>query len=253
MKKLRFFDSLKFVVAAIVCAFILNVAHADTTINSVIAYGKTEQSATPTPTNPVPIMTNNGVLKLGKNLFNENTVTRNYFYNDSGVYTQNNNTFTSDKIPMRAGTPVTFSRGTYKAGVYLRIHAFDSNNNWISMVAKSNSELSLSATGTTPNNTAYIRVCGSKAGNQDVIDPNVQVELGPTATAYEPYGTVIADGLTETIRDSAGHTATAQMLLGLNDTYRDEQNINTGAITRKVGVKVLDGTENWQWAGTSVW
>ena len=125
MKKLRLFDSLKFVVAVVTATFILNVAHADTSINSVIAYGKTEQSATPTPTNPVPIMTNNGVLKVNS------------------------------------------------------------------------------------------------------------------------QGQIYVDGLTETIRDSANHTATAQMLLGLNDTYRDEQNINTGAITRKVGVKVLDGTENW--------
>jgi hypothetical protein len=38
------------------------------------------------------------------------------------------------------------------------------------------------------------------------------------------------------------------MLLGINDTYRDEQNINTGAITRKVGVKVLNGTENWEYS-----
>lgn len=44
-----------------------------------------------------------------------------------------------------------------------------------------------------------------------------------------------------------GGTATAEMLLKVGD-YQDEQEILSGAVTRKVGVKVFDGTEN---VGTS--
>ena len=107
MKKLRLFDSLKFVVAAIVCMFILNVAHADTSINSVIAYGKTEQSATPTPTTPVPIMTNNGVLKVNPNLFNQNDVINGYVNGSTGSKVTAHSSTKTFIIPCKPGTKYT--------------------------------------------------------------------------------------------------------------------------------------------------
>lgn len=172
----------------------------------------------------------------GKNLFDENDVILGYFYNDSGTYTSNNVTYTSGKIPMNAGTTVTFSRGLAVAGVYLRIHAFDSNDNWIGLVAKSSTATDLSCTGTTPANTSYIRVCGAKkAAPSTEIDHECQVELGSTATEYAPYYN--------------GDTATAEMLLKVSN-YVDEQEILSWNITRKVGVQVFDGTENWKSAVT---
>lgn len=172
----------------------------------------------------------------GKNLFDENDVILGYFYNDSGTYISNNVTYTSGKIPMNAGTTVTFSRGLAVAGVYLRIHAFDSNDNWIGLVAKSSTATDLSCTGTTPANTSYIRVCGAKkAAPSTEIDHECQVELGSTATEYAPYYN--------------GDTATAEMLLKVSN-YVDEQEILSWNITRKVGVQVFDGTENWKSAVT---
>ena len=41
-----------------------------------------------------------------------------------------------------------------------------------------------------------------------------------------------------------GGTATAEMLLKVGD-YQDEQSVTSGAVTRNIGVLVLDGTENW--------
>ena len=63
----------------------------------------------------------------------------------------------------------------------------------------------------------------------------LQIELGSTATTYEPYYN--------------GGTATAERLLKVG-TYQDEQSVIDGEVTRKVGIKVLDGTENWQYAST---
>ena len=60
-------------------------------------------------------------------------------------------------------------------------------------------------------------------------------------SAYEVY----ADGTTETVKDSLDNTATAEMLLAVSENYRDVQEVLTGAITRNVAVKVLDGTEDW--------
>ena len=60
---------------------------------------------------------------------------------------------------------------------------------------------------------------------------SLQIEKGSTATEYQPY--------------YEGGTATAEMLLKVSD-YQDVQEILSGAVTRNVGVKVLDGTEaNW--------
>ena len=57
----------------------------------------------------------------------------------------------------------------------------------------------------------------------------MQVEVGADATDHVPY--------------IAPHTASAVDLFGVGD-YADTQDIVSGAITREVGIKVLDGTEN---------
>ena len=55
---------------------------------------------------------------------------------------------------------------------------------------------------------------------------------------------VYTDGTIETLQDSTGLTAEVQNLLGTSN-YQDIQSILDGAITRNVGVKVLDGNEEW--------
>ena len=59
---------------------------------------------------------------------------------------------------------------------------------------------------------------------------------------------IYTDGTVETIKDSLNNTATAEMLLKVGD-YQDVQSIIDGVVTRKVGVKVLDGTEDWTASG----
>lgn len=49
--------------------------------------------------------------------------------------------------------------------------------------------------------------------------------------------------------DTTGSSATCQNLLSVGNS-KDMQNITNGAITRNVGIKVLDGTEDWQDHGT---
>jgi len=253
MKKLRLFDSLKFIVAVVVATFILNVAHADTTINSVIAYGKTEQSGTPTPTAPVPIMTNNGVLKVRPNLYGGTyysiMVATSKAYSPIAIQ---GDSWTADGtrrgiakiIKVKPNTTYTFSYSSIQGANYFNVTEYASIED---MSSYSNAiKASDNTTFTTSANTNYllIGVWGypTPAAGTVISVTNPQLEQGSTATT-----SIYADGMVETIRDAAGHTATAQMLLGINDTYRDEQNINTGAITRKVGVKVLDGTETTTW------
>jgi len=250
MKKLHVFDSLKFVRAmfvAVATAFILNVAHADTTaIQSVIAYGKTEQSGTPTPTNPVPIMTNNGVLSLTPSLLRMPT------YEEASKKSQVVNYF---NIPIKLEPNTKY----YLSTRYL--NGYESKGKTIFVIVTANASL----------NEKYLRIAHKTAGILNGVlttgdsgflylrinagvDKNLYNELLANSIVQLVKGTsakpsVYANGLTETIRDSAGHTARAEMLLGLDDEYRDEQNITTGAITRRVGVKVFDGTEAFTVSG----
>lgn len=55
---------------------------------------------------------------------------------------------------------------------------------------------------------------------------------------------IYTDGTVETIEDIIGNTATAEMLLKLGD-YQDVQEILSGGVTRNIGIKILDGTEDW--------
>ncbi len=68
-----------------------------------------------------------------------------------------------------------------------------------------------------------------------------------TFTAGNPVSDpveIYTDGTVETIKDSLNNPATVEMLLKVGD-YQDEQEILSGAVTRNVGVLVLDGTEDW--------
>lgn len=57
--------------------------------------------------------------------------------------------------------------------------------------------------------------------------------------------------LSVTATGATPQTASVQTLYAVGD-YADTQNIISGAVTRRVRVKVLDGTEDWTWSSTRV-
>lgn len=67
----------------------------------------------------------------------------------------------------------------------------------------------------------------------------------PTTSGYDNTHYIIyTDGTVETIEDTIGNTATAEMLLKVGD-YTDVQEIISGGVTRKCKVLVCNGTEDW--------
>ena len=91
-------------------------------------------------------------------------------------------------------------------------------------------------TATAPEGANYAVFCCANATSATEFSWTwAQAEDGSTATDYEPY--------------YDGGTATAEMLLSIGD-YTDVQEILSGDVTRKVGVKVFDGTENWTWSAS---
>ena len=176
----------------------------------------------------------------GKNLFDPTKVLFGYYrdFSTGNKRTSSANFMSSDDgyIPCLPNTAYTFvgtnkTDGTYSK--YNTIYFFDSAKNYL---GASSYQISQPTTGTTPSNCRYLQVRSNpldtvSASIQDVFQQfNWQLELGSTVTDYEPYATP--------------QTASVPTLLGVGDD-KDEAELIQGIKTGKVGVKVLNGTENW--------
>ena len=207
-------------------------------ISSVTVAGLVEQNGTPTPTAPIDIVSNNGVLRASVNEFDASAVTNGYFYNADLEWVANSSVYTTDYMKTVKGKyTLTVNRvASQTATVNVRINLFNANN-----VIQSQTVIPITPETTEftyevdiPDGISYVRI----STNPAMI----------TITDFRNSKPIYTDGEVETIGDSANHTATVATLLGVGD-YRDTQNINTGAITRNVGVKVFDGTEGFVLAG----
>lgn len=150
-------------------------------------------------------------------------------------YTSTGGTSTSDtfagtgrKIPCNAGEKYTVSFGGFTtsgiSGVFVNTWKTDGTFNM---------RQAISSSGTTtyqiPAGVGMVNFTLYKTGGSVIDDTAwLQVELGASATDYVPY--------------VAPQTASAENLLQVG-TYADEQDLITGEVTRKVGVKVLTGEE----------
>ncbi len=245
-------------------------------ISSVTVVGATEQNGTPTPTNPVNIKTNNGVLKSANfnqvvygghnNRFGVNCAFDNGVFSVTGTITSTySNCITAYDNSMIIGNVYYLKRSIVENpnNVNFRIGMLNQSapNNWSSgFFTATSTGVSAGIYGATTN-TNFDGVkfrfqvfdltkmfgAGKEPATVEEADNMIAKVYGAQMDYYPAtIGTpkIYVDGTVETIADSANHTATVATLLGVGD-YRDTQNINTGAITRKVGVKVLDGTEGW--------
>lgn len=199
----------------------------------------------PSPDYPLDINCNNGILKngiYGKNLFDE------VWQKDKGTSTQQatwgqvvnaNGWSVSNLIPVEEGKKYTIAYSTSIGQQYAFYYNADGT-----MQSNYNSTTVSTLTVTIPSGAEYIRIQCNKSGT--IVDNiNTQVEQNDSATPYEPYKFgIYTDGIVETIKDSLNNTATCEDLLKVG-TYVDTQDILTGLVTHNIGVKVLDGTEDW--------
>lgn len=178
-------------------------------IVEITQYGKAEQDDTPTPSTPVDIKCNNGVIKWGvsgTNLLDmaeENIYLRHYI-NDSGEENSNNQNFYNTKfISVKPNTTYTLfvSQPVY----YLSIMEHDSNKGFLQRILDGNSnEKHSGITFRTSADTAYILI-GSNPNRtplsmDDVTSINWMLNEGSAALPYEPYTEgVIADGTPEVL------------------------------------------------------
>ena len=163
--------------------------------------------------------------------------------------------FYTDMMPVKPNTSyVCFGRNktTNTISNYNRIAWYTSDGTWIRNSTYTQGTV---GTDTSPSNAAYARFhcnINSSTVTQELIDSyNWVFQQGTQEVPYEPFinieGGIYTDGIVETVADNLSNTATAEMLLQVGD-YQDTQEVLSGHITRNVGIKVLDGTENWQLA-----
>lgn len=158
----------------------------------------------------------------GNNLIDLSAVTDGYYYDAQGNYTSLSAARLTDYIPVEAGKDVKiyFKSLSTISTLNVRINIFNSNKVWQSQEVLSLESLSDGTKIITPTYNGYIRVSGNYSGG------------------------AIVDWNAASITESLG-SATTEMLLAFDTTRIDEQEIISGVITRKVGVIVFDGTENW--------
>ena len=213
------------------------------TTTDLVADGNT----VPTPDTPMDIVCNNGVLKvnsqgqiyadwttetiqvIGKNLFD--TQWQVGIYNTTtGEFTPTANRIcNTNMILIKPSTSYTVSCPDCELASGMRWVFYDKNKNFISAITNG------ATTVTTPSSAKYINFYIANSLTVDTA-PDLQLEQGSTATTYETYYN--------------GGTATAEMLLKVWD-YQDVQSIIDGSVTRNVGIKVFNGTENWDTGSSS--
>lgn len=113
----------------------------------------------------------------GKNLFDKDNALLNTTVNENGLFETSNSSNCSNYIPVQYGKTYTRSNNGTPFGV--RYHLYDSNKNWLGYVDATTTGLIV------VNNSSakYVAFAISKTVNL----ANVQLELGSTATPYEPY------------------------------------------------------------------
>ena len=172
--------------------------------NYVKAYGGCEQTGTPSPDNIMPIVCNNGVLKV-KNLFDADTIYSSYKQPDgSFVMTGSNANQTKKYIPEElVGKQLTFSayirKTTDSAITNVRVQAVIENQSKNGNNINSETYTQSTVTFTPTSTTDYIHITYSTPPSSTMQVKDIQLETGSSATTYVPYGQVIADGTVEKI------------------------------------------------------
>lgn len=224
-------------------------------------FGKTVQNGTPTPDAPAALESigDSGsvtVTACGKNLISDNWVQGMLSTTDGKTISANDYWVTnSDYIPVSSNLAYSFSADSPNRS---QIFFYDVNKEFLS----SRAPLADSSTSvvTISDNVKYVRFAYNYSGATETITPEqmgvthyLQLELGSTATAYEPYTATTAtvstpNGLPGIPVESGGNYAdsTGQQWIC------DEVDFEKGVYVQRVGKLILTGEETLHtWSGAA--
>lgn len=230
-------------------------AKADSIV-SLIVDGGCQQNGTPTPAAPIAIKCNKGNIAygvLGKNLLevkDENIVVGKYI-NNAGVVTASlPNLYFQRFVAVKASTAYTLS--TSETLNYANFMEYDASGAFIkrTLYGSSGTPAGKAVTHTMGDTTAFV-IVGSNVNSvkypeitkEDVKAIEWMFCEGSAAKAYEAYRAGYSYDGDDVISIEGGASASADVLLGVTE-YADRQDVVKGEITRKVGIKVFDGSES---------
>lgn len=223
----------------------------------VKAYGWLEQSKTPTPNDPATLTCNNWVLKASGNILDmseENIVLWKYIDNSWNVQDSPQNFYNSKYIPVAKDT--VYTRSTDKNVKYVSIMEYDINKTFIKRTLFNNgSSWKNSWSLTMWSTTAFVLLWSNPLAIEltmdDIFAIDRQFGKGSVPTARPEYW-IYADGTQEVIEDSLWNSGIVENLLQIASD-KDEQELLTWNIVRKVWVKILDWSENRTKVSSQLW
>ena len=236
------------------CNKLYNTADVTAEVDDISVTFTTGEQTVPSPYSQLPIMCNNGELKWngtsvvavgtpevltvgGQNLVDLTAVTNGYYYDPNGVLMAADVARLSGYIPVRAGQKYTAYVKAQQGGAAsnVRCNMFNTEKVWKSqsvfVVTSGNSAVST----ITPAADGFLRVSANYTGTGAKVDwSTLQIVRGEytlsTMPSYQSY--------------VEPQTSSVENLLAVGD-YKDVQELISGLLTHKVGVKILDGTEGW--------
>lgn len=174
-------------------------------------------------------------VRVGSKNLNEGVLEQKGYASTGGTSVSTTFCGTLCKIPVKAGQKYTVSFGNFSDGVSgVFVNTWKTDGSW-------NMRQAISSSGklnyTIPDGVGEVNFTLYKTGGITIDDDSwMQVEYGNEATEYQPYE----------LKD----LKELELLLSVGD-YVDVQDLVNGIVTRKVGVKVFDGTESGWSKGTN--
>jgi hypothetical protein len=224
-------------------------------ITRLLVGGGCSQSGTPTPTAQKSILTSKGTItyKHGTNLLevkDANIVVGQYINNNGVVTASLPNMFFQRFIAVKANTAYTLSASEELN--YANFMEYDANGAFLkrTLFGSSTNHAGKTVTHTMGASTAYV-IIGSNVNSEEypsITKDNVKgikwmFNEGSKALTYQAYkGEVVINGTDTLTVNGEASNVSIQPLLGIGD-YKDTQELVSGAVNRKVGIKVFDGSE----------
>lgn len=225
-------------------------------LKSLIQYGKVEQSATPTPAVPSPIVCNNGTLQT----FNFANIAQDNL--DIGYYINNNGTraaavsnfYTKGFVPVKPNT--TYTMHTSSGIYYFNVMEYSSDKTFVvrTLFGNGASDPAGDTITFTTGATTYFLRWGSNMDSATMSYAKVSsvtwmLSESDTAKDYIPFGAVSVVGTPAVISiepyTGAPQTASVENLFAAGG-YADTQDIISGTVERKVVARRLTSDErNW--------
>ena len=225
-------------------------------IVSLIADGYCYQSSNPSPASPKKISCNKGTIsyfRLGNNLLevtDENIIVGKYINNAGVVTTSLPNLYFQRFVSVKPSTAYTLS--TSETLNYANFMEYDADGVFIkrTLYGSSGTPAGKVVTHTMGESTAFVVVGSNVNGTkypeitvEDVKSIKWMFVQGTSAKAYEEYRKGFSFYGYDAIRVKEYDSKSAETLLSIN-TYTDKQDLISGVVTRKVGIKVFDGSES---------